>query len=508
MKIKKENNVKDLRMRIIIGLVAITILGSTISGSFNIVNAAPVTKKMTVSFNEVASNGVQTKTVTIPNLKSVVNIRKVAPTNSTVSHTIAGEKVTVSVSGGTRTRTGTDTRTGTGSYTSYSNSSTHDLPSSVQYDYGGYSGMIPLKDSSRTFLGVNPTYEKDYFDTFTQTVTIYGDSGGTRTYPSGFENGVVPGFLAYKSSSSFPGLKVISEQRVSTDYGTYTVGGQNYDIKTVVKFTYQYHDGYRGTMKFAGSLSGKKTLYDGTARYTKSGHGTKYLYLYDRESKSDSQFPATHSSDSSFVRSSVSWDSRIVYKSRDFSKTEVKVMKTKSISNFMTNYAISETHDGYVYSGNIGRSPSYRHTGSYSGTVSKSINYWAYSVEIEYIDNQEPTVEVQSPITGDNFSDNEDYNNIHLKVLVNDADVGDKIKTYYRIGGSKGQPGIQFGDEKESSGSKQLVEETLGKSKVLGITRGAKDLFIWAEDDKGGVSVETLVKINIDKTKPILKIFN
>ncbi|WP_312907883.1 S-layer homology domain-containing protein [Tissierella praeacuta] len=143
-KISKENIYLS---RLILALVLVFTM--TFS-NFNVVEASNV-KTMTVDFEESTTRD-RSKTVIIPNLKSIVSVE----TNTgKANHSINANNVTINVSGGAArkvqiggnytpasSKTETTTRTGTARRRMDTGTDTGFAPSSISFNSGGYSGIL------------------------------------------------------------------------------------------------------------------------------------------------------------------------------------------------------------------------------------------------------------------------------------------------------------------------------------------------------------------------------
>lgn len=103
----------------------------------------------TISFPSSPSRS-QSKTITIPNLKSVTSI---SVDTGTVSYTVNGNNVTITVNNGAPTGSHTPSKTVTDSLTN----TTGSFPSSISYNSGGYSGTL-YKSGSVTQVQTGGTY--------------------------------------------------------------------------------------------------------------------------------------------------------------------------------------------------------------------------------------------------------------------------------------------------------------------------------------------------------------
>ena len=147
--------------------------------------------------------------------------------------------------------------------------------------------------------------------------------------------------------------------------------------------------------------------------------------------------------------------------------------------------------------------------GTYIKTITGTINQYpvngiqgGYWYVRKGLVNNNPTLSISTPSENSYFGKEEGYNNIPLEVYVNDSDIGDTLKAYYRINGTKGQAGIQFGGDITANGTNQKLTGTIPKETVTNLSEGTHKLYMWVEDNKGGKSTEVVRNINIDKTAP------
>ncbi|MDO0824085.1 hypothetical protein [Desulfosporosinus nitroreducens] len=172
-----------------------------IQGFLTPVSATPVTKTMTIEFEETLQQS-RSKTVTIPNLKS---IELVNTNTGIVSHLMSGENVTINISGGsvTGTQPNPTKYSKTGTYTSAS--SYNSFLSTYPYSDGQYLGSIPKVNSySQTYVSSGlPADSKTVTASGTFTVNTYNvwngssfdydttSSGSTYSYNSGGYSGIL-----------------------------------------------------------------------------------------------------------------------------------------------------------------------------------------------------------------------------------------------------------------------------------------------------------------------------
>lgn len=163
-------------------------------------------KSLEYQFNESTSSS-RSNTFTIDNL---ISIDEITVDNGSVTYSVAGNKITVNVSGG-NSRSEYDSSKYSKSASDYKTSSTNSFPSSMSYSSDGYSG------------------------------TLYKDGG---SYVSSGE--YIPSDEKYLSSEA---IRVL----VSYENGTKVSG----DIPS----TYNYNKyGYSGRLQFSGPTEGTRLL--------------------------------------------------------------------------------------------------------------------------------------------------------------------------------------------------------------------------------------------------------
>ncbi len=109
------------------------------------------------------------------------------------------------------------------------------------------------------------------------------------------------------------------------------------------------------------------------------------------------------------------------------------------------------------------------------------------------------SLSISSPQNNQIFSAVSGYNQIAVSGTVNDPNIGDILKVYYRIDGSAGQAGTQLGSNITSNGANQPFS---GNISVSSIAEGTHTLYLWVEDNKGSKSSEISRTFRIDKTGP------
>ncbi|MCT4565176.1 MAG: hypothetical protein N4A68_12805, partial [Maledivibacter sp.] len=118
--------------------------------------ADPVTKTMTINFTE-DMNQSKSKTITIPNLKSIVDV---SVNTGNVSHSVDGENITFSVSGGSPSRQEYNPKKYSKQVTDSKTQGNSSFSSTMQYDDGEYSGTIN-KTGSSLFISGTPGDNKE-----------------------------------------------------------------------------------------------------------------------------------------------------------------------------------------------------------------------------------------------------------------------------------------------------------------------------------------------------------
>ncbi|MCT4563770.1 MAG: S-layer homology domain-containing protein [Maledivibacter sp.] len=116
--------------------------------SINQCYADPVTKTMTINFTE-DMNQSKSKTITIPNLKSIVDV---SINTGNVSHSVDGENITFSVSGGSPSRQEYNAKKYSKQVTDSKIQGSSSFSSTMDYNYGTYSGTL-YKTGTSVFLG-------------------------------------------------------------------------------------------------------------------------------------------------------------------------------------------------------------------------------------------------------------------------------------------------------------------------------------------------------------------
>ena len=256
-------------------LISIVVcLGMIFQGFAVPVNADPITKIMEIDFPSSLSR-TASKTVNIPNLKSVVNI---TTSTGTVSHTILGENVTVNVSGGSATGSQPNptkySRTESTTQTSMSNN----LPSTVSYNSGGYSGTLYGQGVTTATVQTGGSYTPADSKTATDSVTIWQDTVLRYSEPSGWTimnvyNSGYPNSLSYNAGGYSGTLNYTHK----TPYS-----GPNDLPATGTPGQIHYLARWYGTAYYSGSVTrpASDTRTYGT-QYSQNYSGTVYAPGYD-----------------------------------------------------------------------------------------------------------------------------------------------------------------------------------------------------------------------------------
>lgn len=255
--------------RKLISILIIFLVMMDISVSINSNNLFKIRKKVyadtsidTVNFSKSTSR-TRSKTITIPNL---VSVEDVTVDTGTVNYSVSGDKVTISVSGGSSVD----------SYKPYKTVSvTKDTGSSLPaekyyYDSGGYSGYIPLEN----FIDNSYEVEKEESRTFRKTLSktryrIYNmDDEWLRTY-------YVPSNLKLGSSYS------ISEDGYNGSIPRVSYDKDNETWVTSTDTTYKLRTDYEAVYK--GEI--KKTVTEWIDSYSGEYSGRvykprRYYYAY------------------------------------------------------------------------------------------------------------------------------------------------------------------------------------------------------------------------------------
>ena len=231
------------------------------------VEAAPITKTMTVTFPESTTRN-RNQTVTIPNLKSVI---RVTVNTGNVSHTVNGEKVTVNVSNGVITRkvqtggsyTPADSKIATDSRQTSAGGNPASLPASLSYNSGGYSGTLN-KSGNATVINGSPAGDviarrkgvsrdgwltvassvpmESYWEinTSTESGTLYKDPGS-----QDWDTKEVDGERLYRAYAYYSGTLTKSDTRVWKQNYSGSVTKPAEDTRT-----YAYYYAYTATIEY------------------------------------------------------------------------------------------------------------------------------------------------------------------------------------------------------------------------------------------------------------------
>jgi hypothetical protein len=113
-----------------------------------------------------------------------------------------------------------------------------------------------------------------------------------------------------------------------------------------------------------------------------------------------------------------------------------------------------------------------------------------------------PDISITSPLQNKTFSPKEGNNTMSLSGTIYDPDVGDDETIYYRIDGSEGQAGTQYGNKITSICSNQPFPSPAQSINVSGVAEGSRTLYAWVQDSKGGKSAEVPIAFTMDRTVP------
>ncbi len=116
--------------------------------------------------------------------------------------------------------------------------------------------------------------------------------------------------------------------------------------------------------------------------------------------------------------------------------------------------------------------------------------------------NAEPSISITAPAAGKKYSAVSGYNTMTLQGTVKDTDIGNTLKTYYRIDGTAGSAGTQIGVTLTANGGNQNPFTSNNTINVGSLSNGTHTLYIWTEDNHGFRSPETAVSFNLDKIRP------
>ena len=89
------------------------------------------------------------------------------------------------------------------------------------------------------------------------------------------------------------------------------------------------------------------------------------------------------------------------------------------------------------------------------------------------------------------------FRELIIQGTLNDRDVGDILKVYFRVDGNTGDPGTQVGSDIISDGTDQTISQPVDLGDIV---EGKHVIHIWAEDDKGGKTDEIPYNFEVDKT--------
>lgn len=410
----------------------------------NISYAGPEIKYMTVSFGKRYTNSAS-KTINIPNLKSVVSVTPTSVSNASVNHNINGENVTINISGGTKSGREADTKTRIKTITRAYYSSSY--PTSQSWAEDGYSGTLNKVNSSTKSVDSSVTWQSNNYNR-SLSITKKIEEGS-------YDPGKGRATQTFRDVSySYGGtIKSSAKSLLSSVKGSnVTYNGVNVGEK-IKSSTRQ--DGY--------FLVGT-TIYRATIDYTETTiKGTRY---YETINNSGDTFSV------------------------------IGTNKTSTVSS----KSVSELPSSISYSGYTLKPRSNRHEVKYSGTLSKTIykNYWNYSVKVGYIDNQTPSLILNTPNDNSKASGIDGYKTLTVSGSVSDADTNDTVFVRYKKQGSGTTHTILT--TTSNSGEEHIFSEEIDFSFL---PDGTHIIEFYAEDDKGGKDVVTKT-IHIDKSPPIV----
>lgn len=393
-------------------------------------NAEPTTKKMTVTIGEgKVDQSDLSKTITIPNLKEIVNITS---NTGSVTYSIEGEKLIINATEGKPSRSVynekkyskvvTETRTG----------SSDNFPDSISFNKDGYSTILTKNGSSK--------------DTSTPWSTTKLDGGLSATS------------IQYTNSTgkNFYGISVYNDIR-----------GESYEGNGYVNLYLEEYKGYQD-IEYVQIAR----IYNSRLNYSKD---------YDRP----------------FMEELVGvLGGETINKTYNGIEHKVYIKYNPFIRKAASNGHYGIENDYTIHY----RIPSY--TQNYIGTGYKPgyDNYYKYKIEIEYIDNSNPTMKVS-------FNENEYFGKekpISISGIVKDQDIGDILSIKYTIDGVSTHNNRILLTDIKADRTNQSFSQNIEIDDSL--PEGDYTIKIWAEDDKGGKSDEVSGTIKIDKTPPTMKI--
>lgn len=221
-------------------------------------------KQMVVNFPESTQQN-RSQTVTIPNLKSVLNV---AVNTGSVTYTANGDQVTINVSGGSPVRYTTSNYTPSKTVSDSRTSSTNSFPSTISYNDGIYSGTLSKSGSATsTVVSGSPPASK----TATGTRTSQGDSSEGCPMAQSSATAGLPTSIPYSDSAGYTGTL----SRTSSSVGSCSRSGTNSD-------NWQWFA--TATGNYSGTVSKPDTRqYNYTQAYSGTVYGpaqTSYTYYY------------------------------------------------------------------------------------------------------------------------------------------------------------------------------------------------------------------------------------
>lgn len=193
----------------------------------------------------------QTQTWTIPYLKSVNNV---SVNTGTVTYSVSDDTITFNLSGGTYSRrvqtggsyTPSDSKTASDSRTSSSN----DLPSSISYSSGGYSGTLYGQGVNQTVISGSPAGSK----TATGSRSVSYSSSKSCSHALSELNSQGPSTISYSDPQGYSGTlskSGLTSSSCEWSDGLHRASGTMGYSGTVSKpdtRVYQYSQSYSGTV--------------------------------------------------------------------------------------------------------------------------------------------------------------------------------------------------------------------------------------------------------------------
>ncbi|MGJ0847772.1 hypothetical protein ACR77J_13865 [Tissierella praeacuta] len=440
MKMKK--HIGKIIMTLILTLVII------IQMSIIPTNAEPTTKTMTVTIGEgKVDQSDLSKTITIPNLKEIVNITS---NTGSVTYSIEGEKLIINAIGGKPSRSVYNEKKYSKVVTDSRTYSSPSFPEDIAYNSGGFLGT----------LSKNGNY--------------YSSEGSWIEVDSSKNNhgkGLPEGCLYFDWLDS------------NGDYGI----GANapFENRLSSSGSGKYYPEYTGYIHHYLCVQDKE--------YKNKNNQNPYKYTFYTSYDSQLDGISARSGNYSAIQRAVenlSMDGSVKY--FDYNGFNFRVEYIRMSSGRINN--------GWL--GKLYYRLQAKYTQNYSGTVYKAgyDNYYKYKIEIEYIDNSDPEIEVS-------FNENEYFGKekpISISGIVKDQDIGDILSIKYTISGVPTHNNRILLTDIKADRTNQSFSQNIEIDDSL--PEGDYTIKIWAEDDKGGKSDEVSGTIKIDKTPPTMKI--